>query len=91
MSSLTGTMRGTSRADIMERAKESAAEYYGTGCVQITLSGEEAEAVNIRGTGVAISATVSFTADWEATVKHHMSQQSYGFAKCIYCKHESGR
>lgn len=88
--SLTGSSRGTTRADIIKQAKDAATSYYGETCIDVTLSNEETVSVtDMRMDGWMGSAVTGYTADWTAEVKHRMEQPAYGFAKCVHCRKEA--
>jgi len=90
--SLTGSSRGTTRADIIKQAKDAATSYYGETCIDVTLSNEHIETLNDASIyGVHETVITGYMADWTAEVKHRMEQPSYGFAKCINCKKEARR
>ena len=82
---LQGHAQGKSRKDLLRKAAEYAIEYYGTECVEITLSHETCNAEIIETTLGELPGSVAYHADWEAEEKHHMETLVYGPAKCRDC------
>lgn len=76
----------STRADLLRLAKERAAVYYGTECVEVVLTNEheDTDYENTIGDGYTPTSTL-YQADYTAEIKHHWSKPSVGFAKCYKC------
>lgn len=76
LSALRGTLAGTSRADLLQQARESASTYFGTACVQVRLENEHP---HLSG----------FSAEMTAIVWHDLEHRTYGPAVCRNCSLDS--
>lgn len=80
---LTGTVGGSSRKDLEEKARQIASTYFDTRCVDVQLVHEIVEHEMTSGDGRAV-ATI-FSASFQAEIVHNWTSPAYGFAKCIVC------
>lgn len=80
---LTGTVGGSSRKDLEEKARQIASTYFSTRCVEVHLTDEIVEHEMTSGDGRAVATT--FSASFQAAVSHRWNQPAYGFSKCLDC------
>lgn len=88
---VSGTVSGTSRADLENKAREIAKTYYelrDSRCVSVWLRRETSESEELHGDGVVTAAHTTFTAEFECGEEHKSNQATYGFPKCMYCNKE---
>lgn len=83
---LSGSVSGTSWAELMKRARDVAAAYYGTTCVEAQLSDEAVE--DIERTADGSIDTLTFSARFTADEQHRIEAPVYGPPKCRDCGHQ---
>jgi len=87
---LTGQTSGASRTEIISKAEQLAAAYFGTECVVVTLSDETCETTELQyGNGQVAVAHSFFSATFEADEHHDVGARSYGPARCRNCERDS--
>lgn len=78
---LKGGAEGSDRAAILTKAREVAAVYFGTKCVDVRLRDAGAERLDMENGAV----TGVFHANFDAQEDHALETPTYGFPKCRGC------
>lgn len=79
---LKGGANGGNRAEILKTAREVAAQYFGTPCVDVRLRDAGSDRID-RLDGEVVGGL--FHADFDAQEDHRLETPTYGFPKCTGC------